>query len=72
MKCSIDVENVKREMVDQRYKARVVYTFTISNGFAKTQADVVLTETGAAIIEQKGWQTNELTKEVQQETRSKP
>jgi antitoxin component of RelBE/YafQ-DinJ toxin-antitoxin module len=54
MEYSIDVENVKREMVDQHYKAKVVYTFAISNGFAKTRADVVLTEAGAAIIEQKG------------------
>ena len=54
MEYSIDVENVKREVADQHYQAKVVYTFTISNGFAKTHADVVLTEAGAAIIEQKG------------------
>ena len=53
MEYSIDVENVKREVADQ-YKASVVYRFTISNGLAKTHADVVLTEAGAAIIEQKG------------------
>ena len=50
---SIDIVNVKREAADQ-YKAKVVYTFTISNEFAKTHANVVLTEAGAAIIEQKG------------------
>ena len=53
MEYSIDVENVKKEVADQ-YKAKVVYTFTISNGLAKTHAAVVLTEAGAAIIEQKG------------------
>jgi hypothetical protein len=53
MEYSIDVENVKREVADQN-KASVVYTFTISNGFAEAHADVVLTEAGAAIIEQKG------------------
>ena len=54
MEYSIDAVDVKREMADQ-YKANVVYTFTISNGFAKTHGDVVLTEAGAAaIIEQKG------------------
>ena len=47
MEYSIDVENVKREVADQHYKAKVVYTFTISNGLAKTHADVVLTEAGA-------------------------
>jgi len=54
MEYSIDVENVEREVADQHHNAKVVYTFTISNGFAKTHADVVLTEAGAAIIEQKG------------------
>jgi antitoxin component of RelBE/YafQ-DinJ toxin-antitoxin module len=54
MEYRIDLENVKRGMVDQHYKAKVVYTFTISNGFAKTRADVVLTEAGVNIIEQKG------------------
>ena len=54
MEYSIDVENVKREMVDQHRKAKVVYTFTVSNGFAKTHADVVLTEAGVDIIEQRG------------------
>ena len=54
MEYSIDVVNVEREVADQHYKAKAVYTFTISNGFAKTHADVVLTEAGAAIIEQKG------------------
>jgi len=44
MEYSIDVENVKRDVADQHHKAKVVYTFTISNGFAKTHADVVLTE----------------------------
>jgi hypothetical protein len=54
MEYSIDVEDVKSEVADQYYKASVVYTFTISNGLAKTHADVVLAETGVDIIEQKG------------------
>ncbi len=54
MEYSIDVVNVEREVADQHYKAKAVYTFTISNGFAKTHADIVLTGAGAAIIEQKG------------------
>jgi len=53
MEYSIDVENVKRGVADQ-YKSSVVYRFTISNGLAKTHADVVLTEAGVNIIEQKG------------------
>ena len=53
MEYSIDVENVKRDVADQ-YKASVVYTFTISNGLAKAHADVVLTEAGVNIIEEKG------------------
>src|SRR6266404_3867358 len=54
MEYSIDAVNVKREAADQRYKAKVVYTFAISNGFAKTHADVVFAEAGVDIIEQKG------------------
>jgi antitoxin component of RelBE/YafQ-DinJ toxin-antitoxin module len=53
MEYSIDAVNMKKEAADE-YNAKVVYTFTISNGLAKTHADVVLTEAGAAIIEQKG------------------
>src|SRR5258708_40006440 len=53
MEYSIDAVNMKKEVADQ-YKAKVVYTFTIANGLAKTHADVVLPEAGAAIIEQKG------------------
>jgi hypothetical protein len=54
MEYSIDVVDVKREVADQHYNAKVVYTFTISNEFAKTHADIVLTEAGVDIIEQKG------------------
>jgi antitoxin component of RelBE/YafQ-DinJ toxin-antitoxin module len=53
MEYSIDAVNMRKEAADE-YNAKVVYTFTISNGLAKTHADVVLTEAGAAIIEQKG------------------
>src|ERR1700746_2286412 len=54
MEYSIDVVNIEREVADQHYKAKAVYRFTISNGSAETRAEVVLTEAGAAIIEQKG------------------
>jgi hypothetical protein len=54
MEYSIDVVKVEREVADGHYKASVVYTFTISNGFAKTHADIVLTKAGVDIIEQKG------------------
>jgi len=52
MEYSIDAVNVKREAADQHYKAKVVYTFAISNGFATTHAAVVLAEAGVDIIEQ--------------------
>jgi hypothetical protein len=54
MQYDIDIVNVEREMVDGAFKASLVYRFTISNGFAKTHADVVLTEAGVDIIKQKG------------------
>jgi hypothetical protein len=53
MEYGIDVEAVKREIADQYYKAQVGYTFTISSGFAKTHAEVVLTEAGVNIIERR-------------------
>ncbi len=54
MEYSIDVVNVEREVADGHHQASVVYRFTISNGFAKTHANIVLTKTGVDIIEQKG------------------
>jgi hypothetical protein len=51
---SIDLVNVEREVADGHYNASVVYTFIISNGLAKVHGDVVLTEGGVDIIEQKG------------------
>jgi hypothetical protein len=54
MEYNINVVNVEREVADGHHRAAVVYTFTISNGLAKTHADIVLTEAGADIIEQRG------------------
>ena len=54
MEYIIDVASVEREAADSHYKASVVYTFAVSDGLAKTHADVVLTEAGVDIIEQKG------------------
>jgi len=54
MEYIIDVANVEKEVADGHYKDSVVYTFSVSNGVAKTLADVVLSEAGVDIIEQKG------------------
>jgi hypothetical protein len=54
MEYNINLENVEKEAADLRHKASVVYGFTISNGVARTRAEVVLTEAGVDIIEQKG------------------
>ena len=54
MEYEINLVNVDRELADGHYKASIVYTFTISNGLATTHGDVVLTDAGAEIIEQKG------------------
>jgi hypothetical protein len=54
MEYRINLVKVDRELADGHYKASVVYTFTISNGLANTHGDVVLTEGGVEIIEQRG------------------
>ena len=54
MEYSIDLMKVDRELAGGQYKASVVYSFTISNGVANTHGDVVLTEGGVEIIEQRG------------------
>jgi hypothetical protein len=51
---SIEFADVDRHLADGHYKASVVYTFTISNGLARTRGDVVLTDGGVEIIEQRG------------------
>jgi hypothetical protein len=48
MNYSINLVDVDREPKD------VVYTFTISNGLANTRGQVVLTDSGLEIIEQRG------------------
>jgi len=54
MKYSIDFASMDRELADGHYKAGVVYTFAISNDLANTHGQVVLTNGGFEIIEQRG------------------
>jgi hypothetical protein len=54
MEYSINLVKLERGVVEGRYKANVIYTFTISNGVGRTRGDVVLTESAVDIIEQKG------------------
>ena len=54
MEYSINLVKVDRALADGHYKASAVYTFAISNGLANTHGDVVLTEGGVEIIEQRG------------------
>jgi hypothetical protein len=54
MEYSINLVKVDRARADGHYKASAVYTFAISNGLANTHGDVVLTEGGVEIIEQRG------------------
>jgi len=50
----IDFVNEDRELADGHHRASLVYTYRISNGFANTHGDVVLTNGSADIIEQTG------------------
>src|ERR1700722_16045690 len=54
MEYSVNFVNMDRELADGHHRASVVYTFTISNGLANTHGDVVLTDGGVEIIEQRG------------------
>ena len=54
MEYSINFVNMDRELSDGHYRASVVFTFTISNGLVNTHGDVVLTDGGMEIIEQRG------------------
>ena len=54
MEYSINFVNMDRELPDGHYRANVVFTFTISNGLVNTHDDVVLTDGGMEIIEQRG------------------
>src|ERR1700687_381197 len=53
MEYSVNLVNVDRELAGWHYKASVGYTFKISNGLANTHGDVVLTDGGVDIIEQR-------------------
>jgi hypothetical protein len=54
MEYNINFVNVEREAANGPHRAYVVYKFTISNGVDETHGDVVLTEGGIDVIEQKG------------------
>ncbi len=54
MEYKINFLHEDRELADGHYKACVVYTLTISNGVVNTHGDVVLTDGGMEIIEQRG------------------
>jgi len=54
MEYSINFVNMDRELSDGHYRASVVFTFTISNGLVNTHGDVLLTDGGMEIIEQRG------------------
>jgi len=54
MEYSINFVNMDRELPDGHYRASVVFTFTISNGLVNTHGDVVLTDGGMEIIEERG------------------
>src|SRR5260370_8041546 len=54
MEYSINFVNMDRGLSDGHYRASVVFTFTISNGLVNTHGDVVLTDGGMEIIEQRG------------------
>src|SRR6266404_4773591 len=54
MEYNINFLHEDRELAGGHYKASVVYTFTISNGLVNTHGDVVLTDGGVEIIEQRG------------------
>jgi hypothetical protein len=53
MEYSINFVNMDRELSDG-HRASVVFTFMISNGLVNTHGDVVLTDGGMEIIEQRG------------------
>ena len=54
MEYSINFVNMDRELSEGHYRPSVVFTFTISNGLVNTHGDVVLTDGGMEIIEQRG------------------
>jgi hypothetical protein len=53
-KFEISMVGLNRERAYAKYKASTTYTFAISNGRAKTHADVIFSDGGLEIIEQKG------------------
>ena len=53
-KFEILMVGLNRERAYAKYKASATYTFAISDGRAKTHADVIFSDGGLEIIEQKG------------------
>jgi hypothetical protein len=54
VKFDIALVSRSRERAFAKYKASATYTFAISDGPVKTHAEVVLTDGGSEVIEQKG------------------
>jgi hypothetical protein len=54
IKFDIALVSRSRERAFAKYKASATYTFAVSDGLVKTHAEVVLTDGGSEVIEQKG------------------
>jgi hypothetical protein len=54
MKFAIALVSRNRERAYAKYKASATYTFAISDGPVRTHAEVILTDGGQEVIEQKG------------------
>lgn len=54
MHYDVDFLRVEREITEGQYKASVIFRFAISNGLSNTYGDVLMTDGGVDIIEQRG------------------
>ena len=54
MRYEIALAGVQRETVDGAYQPAIIYTFRITSGLSTAYCDVLLTNGGFEIIEQKG------------------
>jgi hypothetical protein len=54
MQYEIDLASVQRAIVDGAYKASIIYTFRIASGLSTAYCDVLMTDGGAEVIEQRG------------------
>jgi hypothetical protein len=53
-KFDISIVGLNREPAYANFRASATYTFSISDGFVRTHADVIFSDGGFEIIEQKG------------------